>query len=58
MSQRSKHMQQDESDDFREDVITYGAILYDVLKKRQDFGSVRVRDNSNQRRLKKAAHAI
>lgn len=28
------------TDDFRQDVIAYGALLYDVLKKRRDFSTI------------------
>ena len=52
---RSKSAHENASDDFRDDVLEYGGILYESLRRRRDFGSavdrVREREVRHQKRL-------
>lgn len=48
--QRSKAAEQRALEEFREDVVTYGGVLYESLKKRRDFN---VPSPSERRELKR-----
>jgi hypothetical protein len=49
---RSKPDPQSRTDEFRGDVIAYGAVLYDALRKRRDFSVSGISEDRSLRRKK------
>lgn len=55
VSRRNKSS--DAGNEFRIDVINYGAVFYNALKKRKDFGALQAKESRARRPSKEAVSA-